>query len=148
MSPAAGRAALVASSPAAFATLRYAGAGYLIWLGARSWHRTVGGDTGVVPSTLGSRLFRDAVLVDVPNAKTGLFFLGFMPSFVHADHGAVTLQVVCLGVCFVVLAAIIDSTYTLLAARMTRPAQIATAAKRRLVRAAAGMYGVLAITGA
>ena len=147
---AAGLSALVASSPAALSTLRYLGAGYLIWLGARTWHRTVGCEAAVVPSASGARVFRDAVLVDVLNPKTALFFLAFLPSFVGAGQGAVTLQVVCLGVCFVVLAAIVDGAYALLAARMTRRAATAPAAKRRLARAGAGIYGllgVLAISG-
>ena len=145
-----GLSALVASSPAALATLRYAGAAYLIWLGARSWHRTVGG-AEVVATASGARGFRDAVLVDVLNPKTALFFLAFLPRFVRAEQGGVALQIVYLGVCFVVLAAIVDGAYSLLAARMTRRAPAAATAKRRLARAAAGIYGllgVLAITGA
>jgi threonine/homoserine/homoserine lactone efflux protein len=70
---------------------------------------------------------------------------------VRSEQSAVTLQVVCLGVCFVVFAAIIDGAYALLAARMTRRAPSGAAAKRRLARAGAcsyGVLGVLAITGA
>jgi threonine/homoserine/homoserine lactone efflux protein len=148
---AAGLSALVASSPAALTMLRYAGAAYLIWLAARSWHRSVGGDAAVDPSASGARVFRDAVLVDVLNPKTGLFFLAFLPSFVRPEQGSVTLQVVCLGVCFVALAAIVDGTYALLAERMTRWAPTGAAVKRRLARAGAGTYGllgVIAIAGA
>lgn len=141
---AAGLSALVASSPAALTVLRYAGAAYLIWLGRRTWHRSVTGAT-VVRSASPVGVFRDAVLVDVLNPKTGLFFLAFLPGFVHTGQGPVPLQVVCLGLCFVVLAALIDGAYAFLAARLTRRAPTDAAANRRLVRAGAGMYGLLGV---
>ena len=65
------------------------------------------------PATSYARLFRDGVLVDLLNPKTGLFFLAFLPQFVEPGRGPVAAQVLVLGVCFVVLAAMTDGAYAL-----------------------------------
>jgi threonine/homoserine/homoserine lactone efflux protein len=145
-----GLSALVASSPAAFAALRYAGAAYLLWLGVRTLRRTrTGAPAGLAPASH-ARLFRDGVLVDLLNPKTALFFLAFLPGFVHAGHGAVALQVAVLGLLFVALAALTDGAYALVTARVSRGVRRG-AQGRRLAWTSAGAYGflgVLAIAGA
>ena len=141
---AAGLSALVASSPAAFTGLRYVGAAYLLWLGVRALRA---GRAGAPARLLGAapyrRLFRDGVLVDVLNPKTSLFFLAFLPAFVHADAGPVALQVVVLGLVFVTLAALTDGAYALATARVSRGARRRT--PRGLSRASACAYGVLGV---
>lgn len=96
---AAGLTALVSSSPWAFTVLRYVGAAYLISMGLRQFRQRHGevveGGTGTSVSNL--RLFRDGVLVDVLNPKTGLFFLAFLPQFVDPSRGAASAQIVVLG---------------------------------------------------
>jgi len=106
----AGISGLVVSSPAAFAALHYGGAAYLLWLGMRAW-RDDGGSAlaGSAPSH--ARLFRDAVLVDLLNPKTALFFLAFLPGFVHQGDGSVSGQLAFLGLLFVGLAVLVDSAY-------------------------------------
>jgi threonine/homoserine/homoserine lactone efflux protein len=141
---AAGISALVASSPTAFTALRYGGAAYLLWLGVRTLRRS----RSAAPAALGGaasyrRLFRDGVLVDVLNPKTSLFFLAFLPGFVHAGHGPVALQVVVLGLVFVVLAALTDGAYALAAARVSRG--VRRRSPRPLALASAGAYGALGV---
>jgi len=138
---AAGLSALVASSPAALTALRYAGAAYLIWLGIRALRCRE--DVGATRTGGASyrRLFGEGVLVDVLNPKTSLFFLAFLPGFVHTDHGPVALQVAILGLVFVALAALTDGAYALAAARLSRGAR--RRSPRGLARASAGAYGVL-----
>lgn len=141
---AAGLSALVASSPAAFTALRYGGAAYLLWLGIRTLRRS----RAATPAPLGGavsyrRLFRDGVLVDVLNPKTSLFFLAFLPGFVHDGHGPVALQVVVLGLVFVALAALTDGAYALAAARVSRG--VRSRSPRPLALASAGAYGALGV---
>jgi threonine/homoserine/homoserine lactone efflux protein len=55
------------------------------------------------------------VVVNVLNPKTALFFFAFLPQFVRPAAGAVPLQVVVLGVTFIGLGLVTDSSYALLA---------------------------------
>jgi len=108
-----GLAAVLASSPRAFAAVRYAGAAYLVWLGLRRLAAPEPKGEAAAPDP-GARVFRDAVVVAVTNPKTALFFLAFLPQF--ADPGApLAPQMLLLGAMFVVLAMASDSTYALLA---------------------------------
>jgi threonine/homoserine/homoserine lactone efflux protein len=147
----AGLSALVASSPTAFALLRYGGAAYLLWLGVRALRRNRAGAPIAPAHAAHARLFRDGVLVDLLNPKTALFFLAFLPGFVHAGHGPVALQVVALGLVFVALAALADGAYALAAARVSRGVRRGAGGGRGMARASAGAYGllgVLALAGA
>jgi threonine/homoserine/homoserine lactone efflux protein len=139
-----GLSALVASSPAAFAALHYGGAAYLLWLGFRALRRSRAAAPAerLAPASHG-RLFRDGVLVDVLNPKTALFFLAFLPGFVDEGAGPVALQVVVLGLVFVVLAALTDGAYALAAARVSRG--VRRRSHRGLAVASAGAYGALGV---
>jgi len=113
-----GLAALLASSPVAFALVRYLGAGYLVLLGVR---RLLDRGASIAAPDAGpasappSEVLRQAFTVAALNPKTGLFFLAFLPQFADASRGAVTGQILLLGVVFVVLAIVTDSGYVLLA---------------------------------
>jgi threonine/homoserine/homoserine lactone efflux protein len=85
------------------------------------------------------------VLVDLLNPKTALFFLAFLPGFVHAESGPVALQVVVLGLVFVGLAALTDGAYALAAAHVSRRLRAGTTGGRRMALASAGAYGVLGV---
>jgi threonine/homoserine/homoserine lactone efflux protein len=142
-----GLAALLASSELAFTMLRYAGAAYLLHLGVqqlRPRHERV--DTPAHRTSPVSRLrvFRDGVLVDLLNPKTALFFVAFLPQFVDPGRGPATVQVVVLGLTFVILAALCDGTYALAACRLAARLRGARRARRRIDRISAGVYVGLA----
>jgi threonine/homoserine/homoserine lactone efflux protein len=112
-----GVSALLASSATAFSVVKYAGAAYLIYLGIRRLRDVDGegeaeGAGGPVPR---KRLFWQGVIVNSLNPKTALFFLAFLPQFVDPGRGPVAPQVLALGVLFLVLATLSDSTYALVA---------------------------------
>lgn len=138
---AAGLTALVSSSPWAFAVLRYAGAAYLISLGIRQLRQRHDA-VEVASSTSASklRLFRDGVLVDVLNPKTGLFFLAFLPQFVDPSRGAASTQIVVLGLCFVLLAVLTDGSYALLAGTFRRRLSGSARSRRRVRRSTGVIY--------
>ena len=47
--------------------------------------------------------FRQAMLIEVLNPKTALFFLAFLPQFVKPENGSVMAQLTFLGIIFVLL---------------------------------------------
>jgi len=110
-----GVSALLASSATAFAVVRYAGAAYLVFIGIRRLLDGAEIDTGGAGPAGRGRLFWQGFVVNSLNPKTALFFLAFLPQFVDADRGAVAPQVLALGVLFLALATLSDSTYALVA---------------------------------
>jgi len=142
-----GLSALVASSAAAFAVVKYAGAAYLIFLGVQALRRsgsTARGGGGAPTAPAARRLFRDGMLVNALNPKVAVFFLAFLPQFVDPDGGSVTLQVLVLGTCFIAVAALLDALWALLAAGLGRRLGVG----RGLDRLSAGVYFALGAAAA
>ena len=111
-----GLSSILVSSATAFTVVKYAGAAYLIGMGL--W--TIFSRRKVEPDRVPSerrlrRRFAQGVVVNVLNPKTGLFFLAFLPQFVDPDHGSAALQIVVLGLVFVLIAVISDSVWALAA---------------------------------
>ena len=84
-----GLTALLIAIPGAFAALRYAGAGYLIYLGYRAWTAgeealDIGEDT-LAADRAPLRVFRTAFGVGMSNPKALLFAAAFLPQFVDAS---------------------------------------------------------------
>lgn len=110
-----GVSALIEASPVAFHLIRYLGAGYLIYLGVRTWRaRDSGGMSVVRPGASHGRAFREGIVVNFLNPKTAIFFLAFLPQFVD-PAGSVRLQLVALGLVFVAMGVVTDTLYALLA---------------------------------
>lgn len=99
-----GISAIIATSALLFSIIKYAGAAYLVYLGIRAIFDKAPVDMsrGEIPITA-SRAFRQAILAEVLNPKTALFFLAFLPQFVNPANGSVILQLSVLGLVFVLL---------------------------------------------
>jgi threonine/homoserine/homoserine lactone efflux protein len=109
---AAGLSALLAASATAFNAVKYLGAAYLVYLGIR---RLLDGSAESAPGgRRGRRLrraFLDGVVVNTLNPKTALFFLAFLPQFADVSRGSVGVQILCLGLLFVMLGVLTDGLY-------------------------------------
>ena len=111
-----GISSLVVSSAVAFSVVKYAGAAYLILLGVRAL--LARGDVERVANVSAAplrRLYAQAIVVNVLNPKTALFFFAFLPQFVEPDGGAVALQLAVLGLVFIALGIVSDGAYAVLA---------------------------------
>ncbi|MEH2627569.1 threonine/homoserine/homoserine lactone efflux protein [Bradyrhizobium sp. AZCC 1719] len=99
-----GISAIIAASAMLFSIIKYLGAAYLVYLGIRAvLERTPANlATGALPISAG-KAFRQAILAEVLNPKTALFFLAFLPQFVRPENGSVMLQLTILGIIFVLL---------------------------------------------
>jgi len=115
-----GLSAILASSALAFSLVKYLGAVYLIYIGMRT---LLAKDKARLENPVQQPLqniYRQGVLVAVFNPKTALFFLAFLPQFVVPSHGGASLQILLLGLTFVVLGLVTDSSYALLAGSIGR----------------------------
>jgi threonine/homoserine/homoserine lactone efflux protein len=113
---AAGVSAILAASATAFGIVKYLGATYLVYLGIRRLrHRAPALVPGVAQRRRLRRAFLDGVVVNVLNPKTALFFLAFLPQFVDVSRGHAGLQILTLGVIFVLLGLVTDGSYAVTA---------------------------------
>jgi len=113
---AAGLSSLVLASQVAFDAVKYAGAAYLVFLGARRLVRRGAEEARIeaVPRTR-RRAYTQGVVVNLTNPKTIVFIFAFIPQFVDADAHHVWLQVLVLGLSFALLGFLSDSLYALAA---------------------------------
>jgi threonine/homoserine/homoserine lactone efflux protein len=98
----AGLSAIIASSAIAFDIVKYVGAAYLAYLGIRSIlskQNKFSLNENVEKKSL-SKLFWQGVLTNVLNPKVALFFLAFLPQFIHPEKGNASMQILLLGLWF------------------------------------------------
>jgi threonine/homoserine/homoserine lactone efflux protein len=112
-----GLSSLLVSSARAFEVVKYAGAAYLVFLGVRTLLARGQADGDGTPERrdLTRRRLTRAATVQILNPKTALFFLAFLPQFVDPAGPAPTVQLLVLGVSFVLLGLVTDGSYALLA---------------------------------
>ena len=99
-----GLSALVLASAFLFNLVKYLGAAYLVYLGLKAiFARTaMPGNDGAIQVSPGAA-FRQAVLAEILNPKTALFFVAFLPQFVNPEGGAVALQLSVFGAIMIAL---------------------------------------------
>ena len=144
-----GVSALLVSSALAFSAVKYLGAAYLLWLGVRRWR--AGDRFGLAadrPEQSMGRLFRQGFVVQVLNPKTAIFFLALLPQFVDAERGSVTVQALVLGVVFIALGLVSDSTYAMAGSTIGAALRRSTRARRTERYVSSGVYVGLGVTTA
>jgi threonine/homoserine/homoserine lactone efflux protein len=112
-----GLSALLASSALAFSVVKYLGAAYLLFLGVRRLLDREGADAAESRPKAArlSQVFAQAILVNILNPKTALFFLAFLPQFVDPARGGAAGQILFLGLLFTAMGVASDSGWALLA---------------------------------
>ena len=118
-----GVAAIFQTSALAFTLLKTAGAAYLLWLawlsfraGAAMVADSAGGAASDFPGY--ARLYRRGIVMNVTNPKVSLFFLAFLPQFCDPARGGIALQVLSLGVLFMLATIIVFWTVAALGGRL------------------------------
>lgn len=112
-----GVSALLISSVLAFTVVKYLGAAYLIYLGIHKlfFEKETLTEVELVQRQSLKQIYQQGVIVNILNPKSALFIFAFLPQFITAEQGSVTLQILFLGMTFVVMAIFSDSMYALLA---------------------------------
>ena len=125
-----GVSALLAASATAFTVLKWAGAAYLLWVGARLLFAKaapapcVGWVGEATPPASNGRsawtVFRGGFLTNVLNPKVAIFFLAFVPQFIAPDAEHKALAFVLLGTLFNINSVAVNVGWALAAAWMAR----------------------------
>lgn len=141
-----GLAALMTTTPVLYDVIRYAGAIYLVYIGIRSWRDSSSAteveDRPVVP--LRTVLWR-ATMTNLLNPKIVLFYLAFLPQFVDPDRGQPGLQLLVLGLLFVIVGLLVDSAIAVAAGRLGEWLQRRHRVDRLLNRIAGTVFMALAV---
>ena len=107
-----GLSAILLSSALAFNVVKYLGAAYLIYLGARKiMSKEDEAKTELNRHENLSRIYTQGFVVNLFNPKTALFFFAFLPQFVNTSNANISLQMFLLGIMFVVMGTITDGCY-------------------------------------
>jgi threonine/homoserine/homoserine lactone efflux protein len=117
LAAAAGVSVVLARSALAFATVKYAGAAYLCFLGIRMIADARREGNSLPANVLAPvrNPFWQGIATEVLNPKTALFFLSFIPQFVNRESGHVFWQFLLLGTISVVLNTSADLVVTMFA---------------------------------
>jgi len=110
-----GVAAIFAKSALAYSVLKYAGAGYLVYLGVRfllSAAKPIASTE--VNITSGRAAFFQGFWGNLFNPKSLVFLLAFIPQFVDPSQGNVTLQLFVLGVIHKTIGLFVDGGVAIL----------------------------------
>ena len=115
-----GIGAIVERSVAVFTAVKLMGAAYLVFLGVRAI-RTRRSLASVLEQERTARsrrrVLREGFVVGVSNPKSLAFFVAVLPQFVVPTAGPASLQLLLLGLVWVAIALVSDSTWALLAGR-------------------------------
>ncbi len=105
-----GLSALLATSAAAFAVVKWVGAAYIVYVGIGMLRSKLKGEaeaqadaataTRAATQLPHSRIFLQGFLTNILNPKVALFFLAFVPQFISADAPSKPLAFVILGSIF------------------------------------------------
>jgi threonine/homoserine/homoserine lactone efflux protein len=116
-----GLSAVLMTSALAFSVVKFAGVIYLVYLGVRALLER-GGDLQLAGARRveAPAAFRQAILAELLNPKTALFFLAFLPQFVRPEHGPAIAQLAELGLVFVAMSAAYASLVALAAGQVSR----------------------------
>lgn len=117
MLAAAGLSLILMESSFAFDVVKFLGAGYLFYLGARvlfSRKESHPESSSQVSKAGGNNSFLNGFLVDLLNPKVALFFYAFLPQFVVPGYGSYSFQIILFGLFFAGIGLCTDGLYAIL----------------------------------
>jgi threonine/homoserine/homoserine lactone efflux protein len=103
-----------------FEWIRWIGVAYLVYIGIQQWRADPIDLTRTTPQPKSFRaIYLRGLLVSLSNPKTLLFFGAFFPQFISLD-GDPQPQIILLCLTFLVIAALLDGAWAILAGRVRR----------------------------
>jgi threonine/homoserine/homoserine lactone efflux protein len=138
---------LIRSAPQALTVVRLAGAAVLAYLAVTTWvhsHKLRPVET-VVPRRSLKRTYLMATLTNLANPKVILFYLAFVPQFVTPHGWPVTVQMLLLGLVFIVVGICVDGTAGLLSGTLSEAVTKRPRFRTWMERSSAVVFGGLAV---
>ncbi|WNV87756.1 LysE family translocator [Umezawaea sp. Da 62-37] len=109
---AAGLSAALAASAVAFTAVRWAGVAYLAYLGYQAFRTPAPtGETSTTAAATTTRSVGKGLLVGLGNPKMMVFYLAFLPQFIHHERGPEAIQILVLGTVFWIIGAAWDLAF-------------------------------------
>ncbi|MEM8871075.1 MAG: LysE family translocator [Pseudomonadota bacterium] len=141
-----GISAIIATSAMLFSIVKYLGAAYLFYLGLKALVGSTQLDLGQgrLPITA-SQAFRQAIVAEVLNPKTALFFLAFLPQFIVPENGYVVLQLSLLGALFALIGLFSTIVYSFAAGGLGSVLRRNPAVLKWQAKAVGGIYCALGL---
>lgn len=145
-----GVSAVLYHSAVSFQALKIAGAIYLFYLAWQALREAGAGEVSPLASKEALpesffKLYRQGILMNLLNPKVSLFFLAFLPQFVSPQAGAVSLQMIVLGVIFMAQALLVFTFISVIAHRIGRNLLKGATTSQWVNRFKAGIYALLGV---
>lgn len=132
-----GLAAVLRAHSLAFELVRWGGAAYLAYMGFQALrHPSERAEIGKTEPVPLPTVLRRAAVTNLTNVKIILFYLAFLPQFVIPRRGHTALQLLILGLIFVVLGLAVDSMVAIGSGRVGQWLLAKPGASRRLSQVA------------
>ena len=121
-----GLSAILATSALAFSIVKWVGVAYLVWLGIGALRSSFAksAPTSDIDDIASARVtahnvtafqaWRQGAMIDVLNPKVAIFFMAFLPQFVHPEQGHGALQFLILGTTVNLIGLVVEGAIVLL----------------------------------
>jgi len=124
LAAATGLSIIIQKSAMAFSIIKYLGALYLFYLAFQAFKEkplTLHFESEANKEKQGAvSLIRKGIFMNVLNPKVSLFFIAFLPQFISTNGFSVIIQMIILGVIFMVQAILIFCGIAILSGRLTK----------------------------
>lgn len=116
-----GVAAIFQASVLAFTILKTVGAAYLLYLAWQAFRASASRlDDGAENQLSAVKLYRRGIIMNITNPKVSIFFLAFLPQFTSPANGSVAVQVMMLGLIFILMTLLVFSGVAMAAGNLGR----------------------------
>lgn len=142
-----GLAVVIQSSPMALLLIKFAGAGYLLYLAWQAFRAEVVDESTATANTVSNTaMLRRGIIMNISNPKVSIFFLAFLPQFTSADYGAIAPQLVFLGGVFILVTLGVFSSFALMSGLLRNMFRTKPKAQLYINRGAGLVLTILALT--
>ncbi|MES9850885.1 MAG: LysE family translocator [Candidatus Thiodiazotropha sp. L084R] len=141
-----GVAAIIKASPFAFTILKYIGAFYLLYLAWQAFSTSLKNLGDTQSNRLSDfQFYRRGIIMNITNPKITIFFLAFLPQFTNPDQGGVILQVLFLGLLFILITSVVFGAVAFMAGSLASWFNRSPIVQVYLNRIAGVVYSTLAL---
>jgi len=140
-----GLAAILQTSPASLMLIKSCGAAYLLYLAFLSWQDSRQPSMVETATLAAMQLYRRGLIMNASNPKVAIFFLAYLPQFVDPAYGRISLQVLLLGLLFMLSTVLVFGAIVLLAGHYSAGLQSSVLHRRLLNRLVSVVFVLLAL---